>query len=93
MIRDRFAGPEAQSLRAVKRGEGRIIERRGTKVAAYRDRAGSVTLRSATCPHMGCTVGWNGAEQTWDCPCHGSRFKPTGDVVSGPAQAPLSKVE
>ena len=93
MIRDRFAGVEAKSLRAVRRGEGKLIERNGAKVAAYRDRSGAVTLRSAICTHMGCAVGWNAAEHTWDCPCHGSRFKPNGDVIAGPAEAPLSKVE
>lgn len=93
MIRDRFAGAEAQSLRAVKRGQGKVIERNGAKVAAYRDKAGHVTLCSAICTHMGCTVGWNPAEGTWDCPCHGSRFKPTGAVISGPAEAPLSPVK
>jgi glycine/D-amino acid oxidase-like deaminating enzyme/nitrite reductase/ring-hydroxylating ferredoxin subunit len=93
LIRDRFAGADARSLRAVKRGEGKIIERNGTKVAAYRDVDGSVSLRSATCTHMGCVVAWNTAEQTWDCPCHGSRFTPAGKVISGPAEAPLSEVE
>ena len=93
MIRDRFAGADAQSLRAVKRGQGKIIERNGAKAAVYRDQAGQVTLRSAICTHMGCAVGWNTAERTWDCPCHGSRFKPTGEVIAGPAEAPLSKVE
>jgi glycine/D-amino acid oxidase-like deaminating enzyme/nitrite reductase/ring-hydroxylating ferredoxin subunit len=93
LIRDRFAGAEAQSLRAVKRGQGRIIERDGAKVAVYRDPSGAVTLRSATCTHMGCVVAWNTAERTWDCPCHGSRFKPSGDVIAGPAEAPLSKAE
>jgi glycine/D-amino acid oxidase-like deaminating enzyme/nitrite reductase/ring-hydroxylating ferredoxin subunit len=93
VIRDRFAGAEAQSLRAVKRGQGKIIERDGAKVAAYRDPSGAVTLRSATCTHMGCVVAWNTAERTWDCPCHGSRFKPAGDVISGPAEAPLAKAE
>jgi Rieske Fe-S protein len=93
LIRDRFAGAEAKSLRAVKRGQGKVIERDGAKVAAYRDPSGAVTLRSAICTHMGCVVGWNTAERTWDCPCHGSRFKPTGDVISGPAEAPLAEVE
>ncbi len=93
LIRDRFAGAEAQSVRAVKRGEGKIVERNGAKVAVYRAADGSASLRSATCTHMGCVVGWNVAEQTWDCPCHGSRFKPTGEVISGPAEAPLSEVD
>lgn len=93
LIRDRFAGAEAKSLRAVRRGEGKVIDRKGAKVAAYRDSAGTVSLRSAICTHMGCTVGWNTAERTWDCPCHGSRFKPSGDVISGPAEAPLPEAD
>lgn len=93
LIRDRFAGAESKSLRAVKRGQGKVIERGGAKVAAYRDGAGTVTLRSAICTHMGCTVGWNTAERTWDCPCHGSRFTPGGEVISGPAEAPLSRAD
>jgi glycine/D-amino acid oxidase-like deaminating enzyme/nitrite reductase/ring-hydroxylating ferredoxin subunit len=93
LIRDRFAGAEAKSLRAVRRGEGKVIERKGAKVAAYRDSEGTVSLRSAICTHMGCTVGWNTAERTWDCPCHGSRFKPSGDVISGPAEAPLPEAD
>lgn len=93
LIRDRFAGSEAASLRAVKRGQGKVIERNGAKVAAYRSPSGAVTLRSAICTHLGCTVGWNTAERTWDCPCHGSRFKPNGDVISGPAEEPLPVAE
>jgi glycine/D-amino acid oxidase-like deaminating enzyme/nitrite reductase/ring-hydroxylating ferredoxin subunit len=93
MIRDRFAGAQARSLRAVKRGQGKIIERNGAKVAAYRDQAGATTLRSAICTHMGCAVAWNTAERTWDCPCHGSRFEPTGEVISGPAEKPLPEAE
>lgn len=93
MIRDRFAGPEARSLRSVKRGHGQVIERGGAAVAAYRDEKGQVTLRSATCPHMGCQVDWNEAERTWDCPCHGSRFKPHGEVISGPAESPLPAID
>jgi len=89
LIRDRFAGAQGRDLRSVKRGEGKILELDGQKVAAYRDERGATTLRSAVCTHMGCIVGWNEAEQTWDCPCHGSRFKPKGQVLAGPAEAPL----
>ncbi len=92
-IRDRFAGAEGQSVRAVNRGHGAVIERNGEKVAVYRDPSGVTTMRSAVCPHMGCLVGWNDAERTWDCPCHGSRFTSGGDVISGPAETPLPPVE
>ena len=90
LVRDRFAGAEGKSLRAVRRGEGKIIERNGQKVAASRDNSGTVTMRSAVCTHMGCLVKWNDAERTWDCPCHGSRFTPKGAVISGPAEEPLA---
>lgn len=93
LIRDRFAGAEGRSLRSVRRGEGKVIERGGAKVAAYRDEKGATTLRSAICTHLGCTVAWNTAERTWDCPCHGSRFKPDGSVISGPAESPLPGVD
>jgi glycine/D-amino acid oxidase-like deaminating enzyme/nitrite reductase/ring-hydroxylating ferredoxin subunit len=93
LIRDRFAGVKGRSLRAVARGQGRVIELDGETVAAYRDEDGAVSLRAATCTHMGCRVGWNPAEKTWDCPCHGSRFTPYGQVISGPAEAPLAPIE
>jgi len=59
------------------------------KVAVYRGDDGKLTTLSATCTHLGCTVRWNPAEGSWDCPCHGSRFAPTGEVVNGPADKPL----
>ena len=92
LLRDRLVGADARSLRAVKRGEGRIIEYKGEQVAASRDDQGSVTIVSGVCTHMGCLVDWNEAERTWDCPCHGSRFRPDGSVIGGPAESPLPKV-
>ena len=93
MIRDRFAGAEGRSLRSVKRGQGKVIDLHGEKVAAYRDDHGATTLRSAVCTHLGCLVAWNEAERTWDCPCHGSRFSPNGEVIGGPAESPLAEVK
>lgn len=37
------------------------------------------------CPHMGCALKWNPQEHTWDCPCHGSRFKEDGKLIDVPA--------
>jgi len=93
MIRNWLAGAEAKSLKAVKRGQGKILNLRGHKVAAYRDDDGEVTLCSPVCTHLKCIVAWNPAEHTWDCPCHGSRFKPTGEVMSGPAEEDLPKID
>jgi Rieske Fe-S protein len=92
LIRDRFIGPDAKSLRAVRPGEGNIIEIAGQKVAAYRSEKGTTTLLSPVCTHLGCHVKWNESESTWDCPCHGSRFTPTGKVLSGPAETPLEQI-
>jgi glycine/D-amino acid oxidase-like deaminating enzyme/nitrite reductase/ring-hydroxylating ferredoxin subunit len=89
LIRDRFAGAEGRSLRALKRGQGKILDIDGKRVAAYRNPSGATVVRSAICTHMGCAVGWNDAERTWDCPCHGSRFTTDGAVIAGPAESPL----
>jgi Rieske Fe-S protein len=36
-------------------------------------------------------VRFNGAERSWDCPCHGSRFDTDGAVLEGPAVEPLER--
>ncbi|HXT68123.1 MAG TPA: FAD-dependent oxidoreductase [Vicinamibacterales bacterium] len=92
LIRDRFAGAQGKTTRALARGKGKILELDGTRVAAYRHENGRVTLLSLACTHMGCQVVWNDAEATWDCPCHGSRFTATGDVIGGPAESPLDEI-
>lgn len=92
-LKDRLTGADENSLDAVRRNDGKIVQHQGQKVAAFRDSHGHLTLRSAICPHMGCLVRWNGAEKTWDCPCHGSRFGATGDVIAGPAESGLAEVE
>jgi glycine/D-amino acid oxidase-like deaminating enzyme/nitrite reductase/ring-hydroxylating ferredoxin subunit len=65
-------------------GEGAIIQRGKEKVAAYRDPQGVLYALNPSCRHMGCTVSWNDAEKTWDCPCHGSRYNARGEVILSP---------
>lgn len=91
MIADRFKSEE-ESLSEVARGEGMIIEQHGKKLAVYRDQEGALSVCSATCTHLGCIVQWNGAEKSWDCPCHGSRFDTDGEVLEGPAVHALQRV-
>ncbi|MEP6475885.1 MAG: universal stress protein [Actinomycetota bacterium] len=78
-----------QAVRELEPGQGGIVEQQGEKLAAFMDGAGDLHLMSARCTHMGCTVAWNPGEGAFDCPCHGSRFGPSGQVVNGPAQRPL----
>jgi glycine/D-amino acid oxidase-like deaminating enzyme/nitrite reductase/ring-hydroxylating ferredoxin subunit len=92
-LKDRLTLAHKESPREIKRGSGQVIKLDGQRVACSRDAEGKLSAVSAVCTHMGCLVHWNGAESTWDCPCHGSRFKPDGSVVAGPAETPLEPVD
>jgi nitrite reductase/ring-hydroxylating ferredoxin subunit len=73
-------------------GHGAVIRRGLTKLAVYKDERGDVHELSAVCPHLGGIVQWNPGEKTWDCPCHGSRFNCTGEMIHGPAASDLKPV-
>ena len=90
LTKTRLTASEGGSLNEVQPGQGKVLRLNGRKMAVYRDKSGKVTKRSAICTHMGCIVRWNPAESTWDCPCHGSRFRPEGSIISGPAETPLT---
>ncbi len=72
-------------------GDGVITTVGAKQVAVSRDLDGTLHAVSARCTHMGCIVSWNPAENSWDCPCHGSRFAPDGRVLQGPAVDPLQE--
>jgi glycine/D-amino acid oxidase-like deaminating enzyme/nitrite reductase/ring-hydroxylating ferredoxin subunit len=84
---------EVDSADEIAAGEGTILRRGLRKIAAYRDPSGTLHEQSAVCVHLGCIVGWNSGEKTWDCPCHGSRFDAMGRVIMGPANSDLERVE
>jgi glycine/D-amino acid oxidase-like deaminating enzyme/nitrite reductase/ring-hydroxylating ferredoxin subunit len=80
---------KAISLKNLKEGQGVVLE--DGKVAAYKDHKGELRMYSAICTHLGCTVKWNNSEKSFDCPCHGSRFSSSGNVINGPANSALEQ--
>jgi glycine/D-amino acid oxidase-like deaminating enzyme/nitrite reductase/ring-hydroxylating ferredoxin subunit len=74
-------------------GEGAIIRVNGRKRAFYRDAEGTLHVLSPACRHLYCHVIWNPAEQSWDCPCHGSRYSGEGELIQGPAVEGLVRKE
>ncbi|MDX2166625.1 MAG: FAD-dependent oxidoreductase [Deltaproteobacteria bacterium] len=90
-VGDRLAPAPRRGLDALGSGEGQLMQVDGHKRAVYRDEAGRLHVLSPVCPHLGCLVRWNGSARSWDCPCHGSRFAPTGEVLEGPALSGLER--
>jgi nucleotide-binding universal stress UspA family protein/nitrite reductase/ring-hydroxylating ferredoxin subunit len=70
-------------------GTAGVVDLEGQRAAVYVDDSGLRHAVSARCQHLGCTVGWNAADRTWDCPCHGSRYTFEGKVIRGPATKDL----
>ena len=79
----------AQVASELEPGEGGILVQAGERLAAFMDEQSELHLMSARCTHMGGTVAWSTADHVFECPCHGSRFGPRGEVVNGPAARPL----
>ncbi|HEY6646174.1 MAG TPA: FAD-dependent oxidoreductase [Mycobacterium sp.] len=48
---------------------------------------------SPVCPHLGGIVNWNDADESWECPLHGSRFAPDGTLLEGPATRNLTAAQ
>lgn len=88
-----LAPGELASIDELEAGQGAIIRRGLSKVAAFRTEDGDVIEKSAACTHLGCHLHWNSFEMCWDCPCHGSHFAPDGTVLNAPAIGPLADVE
>jgi Rieske Fe-S protein len=73
-------------------GEARLVKYESHRLAIYKDENGEIFTVSAACTHIKCEVAWNSAEKSWDCPCHGSRFSYTGEMLTAPARKDLNAV-
>lgn len=74
-------------------GEAKVVKFEGETIALYKDEQDNLHAVSPVCTHMKCSVAWNSAERSWDCPCHGARYSMDGKVLTGPADRDLELVE
>jgi len=84
--------PVPDELLEVEMGRGKIINYNGKKVGVYKDEKGDYFCINPVCAHLKCSLSFNEAEKTWDCPCHGSRYDIKGNILEGPTVKPLDKI-
>jgi len=91
MIRGKleYTGNRVENLSA---DDATITRINGKRTGVYKDKDSNLHMVDTTCTHMGCEVTWNSGDRTWDCPCHGSRFSYSGEIIEGPAKKPLPKI-
>ena len=89
----RIAVEKIDGLSDLAKGEAKVVKYEGETLAIYKDENGGIHALNPVCTHAKCVVGWNRAEKTWDCPCHGARYDISGEVLTGPARRRLEKVE
>ena len=92
LVKGYIGGLDLPALSDIEPGQAALVRIGGESVAAHRDEHGVLHAVSAVCTHLKCKVQWNGFEKSWDCPCHGSRFSPDGEVICGPAIEPLAPI-
>ncbi len=88
-----FEHEKLKELADLAAGEGKVVKYEGETIALYKDENGGLHALNPVCTHLKCSVAFNVAEQTWDCPCHGARYNTNGFVVTGPASMGLENIE
>jgi glycine/D-amino acid oxidase-like deaminating enzyme/nitrite reductase/ring-hydroxylating ferredoxin subunit len=88
-----FTTEELNEAAELSPGEGKVVIFKGHLIALSKDSDHMLHAVSPACTHMKCSVAWNLAEQSWDCPCHGARYSPDGKVLNGPASKDLEYIE
>ncbi|HEY0058728.1 MAG TPA: FAD-dependent oxidoreductase [Flavisolibacter sp.] len=92
-VSKRIGQDKIKELSELAPGEGRLVKYEGDSIALFKDDNGGIHAVNPVCPHAKCVVGWNSAERSWDCPCHGSRFSVDGELLTGPARSNLEKID
>lgn len=90
---NKITWPDNIEIPDLKPGEAVIISEGSNKFSIYKDEFGELHKLQGVCNHMGCTLVWNNAEKTWDCPCHGSRYDCLGKVIHAPALEDLKSYD
>jgi glycine/D-amino acid oxidase-like deaminating enzyme/nitrite reductase/ring-hydroxylating ferredoxin subunit len=88
-----FSKEKLDSLAELAPGEAKAVKYDGHTVALYKDEKGQLHAVNPSCTHIHCTVAWNAAEKSWDCPCHGARFSYEGVVLNAPARYDLEVIK
>lgn len=91
LVRDRISQAAPLEVSDLAPGEGRVGKVGGETLAVSRAADGTLHAVAPACAHQGCLVTWNEAEQSWDCPCHGSRYAADGTLLHGPATKGLER--
>ena len=61
-------------------------------VWAVKQPDGAVTVFAPLCTHLGCGYHWDTTDRRFKCPCHGSVYDVTGEVLAGPAPRALDRL-
>lgn len=93
LLKDWVFKNDDHDISRIPKGKGEVIKRDGKRAAVYITPDGEPKILSAVCTHLGCIIHWNELENTWDCPCHGTRFNVDGEILEGPAFKPLQKLQ
>jgi glycine/D-amino acid oxidase-like deaminating enzyme/nitrite reductase/ring-hydroxylating ferredoxin subunit len=84
LVADRLLTHRDADGQSLKPCQGKVMDLDGRQVAVYLDETRRLHVMSPVCSHAGGIVAWNDLEKTWDCPCHGGRYSPTGKVICSP---------
>jgi glycine/D-amino acid oxidase-like deaminating enzyme/nitrite reductase/ring-hydroxylating ferredoxin subunit len=91
LLGDRVIPARSRAASDLPAGQARVLRDGLGKTGVFRADDGALHAVSLRCTHLGCLLRFNGAERSWDCPCHGSRFDIDGTVLEGPATRPLER--